>query len=154
MATYFPPLFCGINSILKLTKDLTIEYENGETVIYLKGEECIVVDIIGYGFNIQRLSGGQVFRLMNSSMNEYFEITNNVAVDNSFETSHYEGQQGKLVHLIKDYILKDVISISKGVQFINFVDKTDKGIFHDLLTIEKREKVLRMKDVEFIEYFL
>ena len=154
MATYFPPLFCGINSILKLTKDLTIEYENGEIVIYLKGEECIVVDIIGYGFNIQRLSGGQVFRLMNSSMNEYFEITNNVAVDNSFDTSPYEGQQGKLVHLIKDYVLKDVISISKGVQFIHFVDNTNKGIFHDLLTTEKREKVLRMKDVEFIEYFM
>ena len=154
MAIYFPPLFCGINSILKLTKDLTIEYENGEIVIYLKGEECIVVDIIGYGYNIQRLSGGQVFRLMNSSMNEYFEITSNIPVDNSFDTSHYEGQQGKLVHLIKDYILKDVISISKGIQFIHFVDKTDKGIFHDLLTTEKGEKILRMKDAEFIEYFM
>ena len=154
MAIYFPPLFCGINSILKLTKDLTIEYENGETVIYFKGDECIVVNILGYGFNIQRLSGGQVFRLMNSSMNEYFEITTRAAVDNNFDTSHYEDPQGKLVHLKKDYILKDVILIYKGVQFIHFIDDTVKGIFHDLLTIDTRERALRMKDFEFSEYFM
>jgi hypothetical protein len=111
MAIYFPSLYCGINSILKLTKDLTIEYENGETVFYLKGEEYIVVDIIGYGFSIQRLSGGRVFRLMNSSIKEYFKVTKKVETDNPFDTSYYEGQQGKLVRLIKDFILKDVISI-------------------------------------------
>ena len=154
MAIYFPPLYCGINSILKLNKDLTIEYENGETVIYLKGEECIVIDIIGYGFNIQRLSGGEVFRLINSSMNEYFEIRIKVEDDDPFDTSHYKDQQGKLVRLIKDYMLKGVISISKGVQFVHFVDNTGKEIFHDLLTLEKRQKILRMKDVEFIEYFI
>ena len=152
MAIYFPPLFCGIHSTLKLTRDLAID-ENGETILYLKGEECIVVDIIGYGFNIQRLSGGQVFRLMNSSMTGYFEITNFVAADSSVDTSGYEGQAGKLVHLMKDNIIKDVVSISKGATFIHYVEQTDNGIFHELLTIKTREKVLRMKEVEFVEYF-
>ena len=95
-----------------------------------------------------------VFTANVDALNEYFEVTNKVEADNPFDTSHYEGQQGKLVRLIKDFILKDAISISKGVQFIHFVDNTGKGIFHDLLTIEKREKVLRMKNVEFVEYFM
>jgi hypothetical protein len=153
MAIYFPPLFCGIGTSLKAIQNIDVEFDDGETMKVLKGETCFVDDIIAYGFNIKKDNSDKSFRIMNSTMPNYFDIINKVEVNTDLTNFNYAEKDGELIELRKDFEIKDVVKISRGQKFLSFIDRTKNRIFHDLFSIDNKEKVLRMKDVEFEEYF-
>lgn len=68
MAIYFPELFCKKGQLLVLKQDIT--YDGNKKL--LKGEKCIVEDIIEYGFDIV-FDNGAEFRFLNREMPEFFE---------------------------------------------------------------------------------
>ena len=153
MAIYFPSLFCGCGSSLTAKKDIDIEFDDGQTTKVFKGNTCIVVDILGYGYDIKKENVEKSFRMMNSDLPSYFNIINKVEININLTDFNYTKKDGDLIELQKDFEIKGVIKISKGHKFLHFIDQTNNNRFHDLFSIDNNEKVLRMKDIEFEEYF-
>ena len=153
MAIYFLPLFCGLGSTLTAIQDIDVEFDDGQTIKVLKGDTCFVDDIIGYGYDIKKINVDKTFRIMNSTMPNYFDIINKVEVNIDLTNFDYAERDGEIIELQKDFEIKDVVKIPSGEKFLHFIDRTKNNIFHDLFSIDNNEKVLRMKDIEFEEYF-
>lgn len=151
MAIYFPPLFCGKGTLLKVKKDFVVEFNDEE--VFSIGDKCIVDEIIGYGYNIRRVDSSKVFRIMNSSMDQFFEIVEKVEPENQLKNSYYISKEKRIITLTKDFELKDLIKISNGREFIHFIDVENGRKFHDLFLNDGRERILRLSDSEFNEYF-
>lgn len=153
MAIYYPPLFCGIGTTLKVIKAFEIEFENGESMTVSIGDECIVKDIIGYGYNIKKNDRTGVFRIMNSKMPNYFNIIDKVELEKDLDNYERNDKKGSTVTLQKNLEIKDMVVIPKGQQFLHFIDDNKDGKFHDLFTLDGKHQTLRMKHSEFKEYF-
>ena len=153
MALYFPPLFCGRGSTLTAKKDIDIEFDDGHRTKEFKDNTCIVEDIVGYGYDIKKDNDEKTFRIMNSDLPSYFNILSKVEVIMNLSDFNYSETDGKLIELQKEFVIKNVVKISKGQKFLHFIDRTNNNKFHDLFAINNNEKVLRMKDNEFEEYF-
>ena len=153
MAIYFPKLFCGQGTTLKARKDFEINLEDGDIMTISTGDKCVVDNIIGYGYNIKKNKADKEFRIMNSLMPDYFDIIDKVEPANDLESFDRKDSEGNMITLRKDFAIKDVVTLSKGKQFLHFIDANEEGIFHDLFSIDDRNKTLRMKNPEFEEYF-
>ena len=145
MALYFPPLFCGQGTTLKARQDFDVEFDEGYTVTITVGDRCIVDDIIGYGYNIKKETMDKEFRIMNSSMPDFFDIIDKVEPEYDLGNFDYKDNQGRIITLRKDFEIKDIVKISKGQSFLHFVDTRKDGVFHDLFSIDNKAKILRMK---------
>ena len=153
MAIYFPPLFCGKGTTLEALKDFEIEFEDGETMTVSIGDKCAVKDIIGYGYNLKKYKVDKEFRIMNSSMPDYFDIIDKVKPQNDLENFDYKEKEGQIAILQKDFEIENVVKISAGQKFLHFVDLNSDSEFHEIFSTNNKGKVLRMKDTEFEEYF-
>ncbi len=153
MAVYFPKLICGQGTTLKARKDFEINFEDDDNLTISTGDKCVVTDIIGYGYNIKENKTDKEFRVMNSAMADYFDIIEKVQPENGLDSYDKNDSEGNVITLHKDFEIRDVVKISKGKQFLHFIDANGDGIFHDLFSIDDRNKTLRMKDTEFEEYF-
>lgn len=152
MAIYFPPILCAKGSILRALKDFEVEFEDNKVIAISTGDRCFVIDVIGYGFNIKKENSKKEFRLMNSSILDYFEIIEKVEPNFDLDNIGYNEDEANLITLDKDFEIESVIKIPAGERFIHFVDTNSNEMFHDLFSV-KKEKVLRMKGTEFEKYF-
>jgi hypothetical protein len=153
MAIYFPPLFCGIGTTLKAIKYFEIEFEAGETLKVSAGDKCVVEEIVGYGYNIKKDSNDVGFRILNSSMSEYFNIIDKVDPEPCLDVFDPKNQEIEVITLQKNFEIRNLVTISKGQQFNHIIDRRRDGIFHDLLSLDLKNKILRMSDNEFQKYF-
>lgn len=152
MALYYPPLFCGPGTTLKAIKDFEIESENGDIRTVAIGDKCVVDDIKGYGHDIKIDNTEIGFRILNSSMPAYFEIIDKVEPEYDLGDFDYHENEGSLATLIKDFEIKNVVTISAGQQFLSFLDAREDGVFYDLFSVANKARILRMKESEFREY--
>lgn len=141
-------MYCGAGSTLRVKKAFEIEFEDGTQRNYSPNEICIVDEIIGYGFNIKEIKDERIFRIMNSSMIDFFEIVNNIpyleVIPENFDSLNQ-------VAFKKNFRIDGVIDISINDTFKHEISQTDK-LFHNLYSMTKKRLVLRMRDDEFIEY--
>jgi hypothetical protein len=153
MAIYFPPLFCGIGTTLKAIKYFKIEFEDGETLTVSVGDKCVVEEIVGYGYNIKKDSNDIEFRILNSSMPEYFNIIDKVDPEPCLDMFDLKNQEIDVITLQNNFEIRNLVTISKGQQFSHIIDRRSDGIFHDLFSLDLKNKILRMSDNEFQKYF-
>lgn len=148
MAIYFPEMYCGVGSTLRVKKAFEIEFNDGTQRDYSQNEICIVDEILGYGYNLKEIKDERIFRIMNSSMIDYFEIVNHIPyienIPENFETLNQ-------VVFKQNFKIDGVIEISKNDTFKHEISQTDK-LFHNLYSITNKRLVLRMRDDEFIKY--
>ena len=148
MAIFYPEMYCGIGSTLKVKKTFEIEFDDGTTQHYSLDDLCIVEDIVGYGFNIKALNNSKIFRMKNGQMVDYFELIELIPyiekIPNNFDSF-------PLVTFKKEFKIDDVVCVLVNDIFRHEISKTDK-IFHNLYDINSRRLVLRLNDEEFQEY--
>lgn len=141
-------MFCGVGSTLKVKKAFDIEFEDGTQRNYSQNEIFIVDEIIGYGYNLKEIKDERVIRIMNNSMNDYFEIVNYIPY---LELIPENFDRLNQVAFKKTFRIDGVINISINDTFKHELSQTDK-LFHNLYSMTKKRLVLRMSDDEFIEY--
>ncbi len=138
---------------MKARKEFEVEFDDGDYMTVVSGDKCIVDEIIGYGYNLRKDSSDRDFRVMNSSMPDYFDIVEMVEPEKDLDNYDKTRRDGYVITLLKDFEIKDVVKISKGQQFLHFVDVDKDGIFHDIFSIDGKSRTLRMEESEFKEYF-
>lgn len=148
MAIYYPEMYCGVGSTLKVKKAFKVEFEGGSTREYSQNEICVVDEIIGYGYNLKEIQDERIFRKMNSAMVDYFEMVTHIPYAEIIPENFDKLKQ---VVFQKNFKIDGVIDISKNDTFKHEISQTDK-LFHNLYSISKKRRVLRMSDDEFSEY--
>lgn len=151
MPIYLPPLFCGENAKLRLKKDI-----KWEELFIQKGEVSRVDEIIGYKYLITFTRVNESHKMKNSDMEEYFEIINDGEKHwIKKDTEMIRKINPRKVELKKDLVIKDVININAGNEFYPFEDISHDGRkFWDLYDAMTNERILRLRDDEFVHYFL
>lgn len=148
MAIYYPEMYCGVGSTLKVKKTFEIEFDDVTTQDFSLDDLCIVEDIVGYGFNIKAMNDSKIFRIKNGQMADYFELIELIPytekIPNNFNSF-------PLVIFKKKFKIDDVVCISVNDVFRHEISKTDK-IFHNLYDMNSRRLVLRLNDDEFEKY--
>jgi len=150
MPIYLPPLFCGENAKLRLKKSI-----DWEELFIQEGELCRVDEIIGYTYLITFTSINESHRMKNSIMEEYFEIINEGNKDwIQKDTDKIRKVNPRKVELKEDLIIKDIIKINVGKEFYPIEDISHDGRkFWDLYDAMTNERILRLRDDEFVRYF-
>jgi len=151
MAIYYPSIYCDINSKLKLKKQLNVEYADGRNMTFHSGEEFIVDEIIGYGYNLKPLNlDFDVIRIKLNSIEEYFEPINLISYNYKDEIPDiYDSLP--IVRFKKTFTIEDVVEILETVEFKHEKSITDK-IFHNLYSIAENRLFIRLKNEEFEKY--
>jgi hypothetical protein len=166
MAIYYPELFCSVGDKLIVKKDILFNDFH-----LTKDEVCIVENIIGYGIDLVS-SKGIEFRLLNSQMSEFFnspkesekriKLEINIMDVINKSTVYYKIIQelsGKseekneistldIVTFIKDFEIKDVVTIPAGTKFHIAIENQ----FCNLYDVNTKRKVLRMNQKEIEKY--
>ena len=169
MAIYFPKLFCEVGQRLKLKKEII--FNSGKSLSV--GDICIVVNLIGYGFDIVSEKEMIEFRILNSKMPEFFNkygkqpkesarklIARQVAAIVSPKGSvtkivvmEEENENSKkilydVLMFTKDFTIKDILTIRHGERF--YFEEV-KG-YYDLYDVKDGWRLLRMKEKEVEEF--
>ncbi|MBX2949777.1 MAG: hypothetical protein KF704_10920 [Crocinitomicaceae bacterium] len=149
MAIYYPEMYCGIGSTLKVKKTFEIEFDDGTIQDFSLDDLCIVEDIVGYGFNIKAMNDSKIFRIKNGQMIDYFKLIELIPYTEKIPPNNFDSFP--LVTFKKKFKIDDVVRISVNDVFRHEISKTDK-IFHNLYDMYSRRLVLRLNDDEFEEY--
>lgn len=144
-------MYCDINSKLKLKKQLSVEYIDGKNMTFNSGEEFIVDEIIGYGYNLKPINlNVDVIRIKLGSIEEYFEPINLIPYNYKDEIPDNFNEL-PIVRFKKTFIIEDVVEILEAAEFKHEKSITDK-IFHNLYSIVDNRLFLRLKHEEFENY--
>jgi hypothetical protein len=151
MAIYYPPMYCDINSILKLKQKLSVEYLNGMNMTFNSGDEFLVEEIIGYGYNLKPVNiNVGVIRIKLGRLEEYFEPIKLLPYDDSGELpKNYKELPS--IRFKKSFQIEGVVEVLEGTEFRIERSVTDK-VFHNLYSINDKRLFLRLNEQEFEEY--
>ena len=146
---YIPPAFCGINAKLKLKKELM---QDG--IIIPEGTICKVVDLIGFAYMIEleNPKNDVLLRFKNGEMDDYFYILQ-AGEKLWIEKDFIENCSLFKVILTSAIVIKDVVCLEKSKEFYASKDIVDDGkIYWNLFDIETKERILRLRNDEYIMY--
>ncbi len=150
MPIYLPALFCGEQADLRLKRNI-----NWENQFIREGETCHVEKITGYIYDVIFSSNKSTFRVHNEVMHTHFEIINEGKKEwIGFNKQLLDQVNSSKVILKESFIIKDVVTIDEGTAFYPIEEMTHDGRkFWDLYEATTFERILRLKDEEYIKYF-